>query len=177
MTDMEWNDGIQVIVWRRFDSSAWKDSPQLVRAAARGVNPYGRHHPRVEVAAEDSMGNAGQPPSSWKSLSLQQSQRTQTAINNANTNGSSNSNNNNMPPVPRRKPQDMLGRHEQNILNKIILQTETRPSSADLINSWRQLQQAWEKGAGLLDSKNWWDADSGRGCEYGRSTRVVAVLQ
>lgn len=52
-----------------------------------------------------------------------------------------------MPPVApgAESLQDMLGRHEQDILNKIILQTEaeTRQRTDQLVE--RQLQQAWEK--------------------------------
>jgi hypothetical protein len=165
MTDMEWNDGGSTELSSGGDLTARQRLGRSIATcpscSKRRINPYGRHHPRVEVAAEDSMGNGGQPPS-WKSMSLQQSQRTQTANNNAN--GSSN--NNNMPPVPG-VAQDMLGRHEQNILNKIILQTETTSVSGPRSTRGDSCSKLGKKGAGLLDSKNW----SGRGLWEGLRIR------
>jgi hypothetical protein len=144
----------------------WKVIATCPSCSTTAINPYGRHHQRVEVAAEGgSMGNAGQPPSSWKSLSLQQSQRSKRRINNANTNGSSN-NNNNMPPVPGAEPQDMLGRHEQDILNKIILQTETETRQRT-INSWSDSCSKLGKRGGIAGLKNW----SGRGLWEGLRIR------
>jgi hypothetical protein len=150
MTDMEWNDLAgqslpSLSSGGDFDSSAaatWKvhrNLSELQHAANQSV------WAAPGASGGGSMGNMGQKPSSWKSMaSLQQSNANANA--NAGTGTGSSTNNSNVPPVPGAESlQDMLGRHEQDILNKIIVQTEaeTRQRTDQLVE--RQLQQAWEK--------------------------------
>jgi hypothetical protein len=154
MADMEWNDlaaqslpslsaggdlGSSAATWK-----VHRNLSELQHAANQSVWAA----PTTNGTGGGGGGGGGisqPPPSSWQSMaSLQQSVRSQA---NAASNMSMNGTGNDISPVPAAAEslQDMLARHEQGILNRIILQTEaeTRKRTDQLVE--QQLQQAWEK--------------------------------